>query len=456
MQYNRLLRRAGLRCAVLAVLAVSIAVAFAGAFSACSIDFFKPESYQFIKDAIASSGATPSAEATPAVVGKTVFRSSPEAVDTSAAAAPSADGAPSVAAAQPVALPPPPEGATNVSRLPRIVPASDAPGGFSLPHFGAKEQPPVQPPEPVPTNVDEEADATGPAVDRVVARVDGDAITMREVKDFAAQHGQQIDTDNFAESETAKTAVKALIGEKLLEQEVKKYDDKVDEDQVDKYITRLRTDRHLSDAEFRAQLQASGMSYDELRKRARLDLEKSMMIEEEVRAQISVPDSAVKAYYDAHKSDFTITKERLRLSQILIALPANPTPAQVAAAQKKAAAIRARAVKGDDFGDLARLYSDDDSKSSGGELGWFAPDDINDSILAAVKPLKPGEVSAPVRTGHGVHIVKLEDHQVPGLVPLNDVKEQIRQELVDEQSAAALQKWVESDLVKQHYVETMY
>ena len=92
----------------------------------------------------------------------------------------------------------------------------------------------------------------------------------------------------------------------------------------------------MSDAEFRAQLQASGMSYDELRKRARMDLEKAMMIEQEVRAKINVPDADIKAYYDAHKEDFTITKERLKLAQILIALPPNPTPAQVSAAQKKA------------------------------------------------------------------------------------------------------------------------
>jgi peptidyl-prolyl cis-trans isomerase SurA len=293
-------------------------------------------------------------------------------------------------------------------------------------------------------------------VDRVVASVDGDPITMREVKDFASQHGQPIETDDFASSDTAKTAVKALIGEKLLEQEVKKYDDKVDDEQIDKYITQLRMDKHLSDAEFRAQLQASGMSYDELRKRARLDLEKAMMIETEVRAKINVPDANIKAFYDAHKEDFTVTKERLKLAQILIALPANPTPAQVSAAQKKADMVRARAAKGDDFGDLARVYSDDDSKSSGGELGWFAPSDVMDQILAAVKPLKPGEISAPVRTSHGIHIVKLEEHEVPGVVPLNDVKTQIRAELVDQQSSAQLEKWIESDLVKQHYVETMY
>ena len=340
-----------------------------------------------------------------------------------------------------------------------MVPASDVPGGISLPGFASKkEEPEPAPPAPVEPSesADDEEEASSPAVDRVVASVDGDPITMREVKDFSSQHGQPIDTDDFATSDAAKTAVKALIGEKLLEQEVKKYDDKVDEAQVDKYIAQLRMDKHMSDEQFRAQLQASGMSYDELRKRARMDLEKAMMIEQEVRAKINVPDSEIKAAYDAHKEDFTITKERLRLSQVLISLPANPTPAQVAAAQKKAEMVRARALKGDDFADLARVYSDDDSKSNGGELGWFAPADINDSILAAVKPLKPGEVSAPVRTSHGIHVVKLEEHEVPGVVPLSEVKTQIRATLVDQKSSEQLDKWVESDLVKQHYVETMY
>jgi peptidyl-prolyl cis-trans isomerase SurA len=425
-------------------------IAVASAFSGCSIDFFKPESYAFIKDAMA---ATPVPGETPAVVGTPSSRPTPQTL--LASSTPAQPSKP----VQTVPLPPLPPGPVNPSREPRMVPASDAPGGFSLPDFASKkEEQQTPPPAPVsePESADEAMEARTPAVDRVVASVDGDPITLREVQDFASQHGQPIDSDDFASSDSAKTAVKALIGEKLLEQEVKKYDDKVDEEQVDKYIMRLRMDKHMSDAEFRAQLQASGMSYDDLRKRARLDIEKAMMIEQEVRAKISVPDSDVKAYYDSHQQDFTIAKERLRLSQVLIALPANPTPAQVSAAQTKAEMIRARAAKGTDFGDLARVYSDDDSKSNGGELGWFAPADINDSILAAVKPLKPGEISGPVRTSHGIHIVKLEEHEVPGVVPLSEVKAQIRAGLVDQQSSAQLEKWVESDLVKQHYVETMY
>ncbi len=420
MHKRGLFPRASARCAsrgadAATASAVSLAFVLVCAISGCSIDFLKPDSfgYSLLKQAANSSATTP-----------------PQAPT----------------------VPREGEGATNPTRTARTVPYSDA---LPDPAAVAKmDEPP--PPTAVQTSVDEEMEARQPAVDRIVASVDGDPITMREVKDFASQHGQPIETDDFASSDTAKTAVKALIGEKLLEQEVKKYDDKVDDAQVDKYITQLRLDKHLSEAEFREQLQASGMSYDDLRKRARLDVEKAMMIEQEVRAKIDVPDADIKAYYDAHKEDFTIAKERLKLAQVLISLPANPTPAQVSAAQKKAEMVRARAAKGDDFGDLARVYSDDDSKSSGGELGWFAPADVNDQILAAVKPLKPGEVSAPVRTSHGIHIVKLEEHEVPGVVPLSEVKTPIRAQLIDQETAKALQKWVESDLVKQHYVETMY
>src|SRR5258708_20317772 len=153
-----------------------------------------------------------------------------------------------------------------------MVPASDAPGGGIPPAslFSKKEEQQPAPPAPVeaPETADEEVEASTPAVDRVVASVDGDPITMREVKDFASQHGQPIETDDFASSEIAKTAVKALIGEKLLEQEVKKYDDKVDEAQVDKYIAQLRLDKHMSHADFRAQLQPTPLTPAHLRNRA--------------------------------------------------------------------------------------------------------------------------------------------------------------------------------------------
>jgi peptidyl-prolyl cis-trans isomerase SurA len=408
MHNRTLLPRPGARRAAVTALAASLAIALIGAGSGCSVDLLDPNSFNFFKQAIATS--TPGAPAPAAAASPGRAWNGRASTD---AGTPVVDGhvdqAPQPPAVSPVAMEPP--------------------------------MPPI---------------STAPALDRVVASVDGEPITMHEVKDFAAQHGRPITSDDFASSQTAKDTVKALIGEKLLEQEVKKYEDKIDEGQVDKYIQELRQDKHLTDAQFRQQLQASGMSYDELRKRARLDLEKAMMIQQEVREKIEIPDTDIQAAYDSHKADFTVAKERLKLAQILIAIPPNASPQQIAEAQKKSDMVRARAAKGNDFNDLARTYSDDDSKSNGGELGWFEPSDVMDQILASVKTLKPGQISPVIRTSHGFHIVKLEDHEVPGVRPLSEVKAQIRAALIDQQSSGQLETWIESDLVKQHYVETMY
>jgi peptidyl-prolyl cis-trans isomerase SurA len=367
-----------------------------------------------------------------------------------------ASTAPSTAASSPITSTAPGSPAASASTGPSSTAAAPAHSD----HSAVYSPPPEPGAVPVQTGdegaVEKSSLPAGPAIDRVVASVDGDPITMREVKDFGAQHGRPIDTDDFAASEAAKEVTKALIGQKLLEQEVKKYEDKVDDSQVEKYIQEMRQDKHMTEAQFRAELQASGMSYDELRRRARLDLEKMMMIQQEVRSKINISNAEVEQAYETHRADFTIAKERLKLAQILVATAPNATPAQVATAQKKADDMHARAAKGEDFNDLARVYSDDNSKSNGGELGWFEPSDVMDEILVSVKGLKPGQITPVIRTRHGFHIVKLEDHEVPGVRPYADVKAQIRSQLVDQRSNDQLQSWIQTDLVKQHYVEILY
>ncbi len=289
----------------------------------------------------------------------------------------------------------------------------------------------------------------GSEVNRVVGSVDGDPITMHDVTQYQA----------LALSETGKhmppdEALKSLIIEKLLEQETKKYEDKVDEGQVDKYIEQLRKERNLSDEQFRQELTQNGMTYDDFRKKARTELEKMEMIQTQVREKVNIPQADIQVYYDTHQEEFTIDKERLKLAQILVAVPPNATPRQRADLKKRAETLRQRAIKGEDFYELARRYSDDQSKTDGGELGWFAPADIMDEILAGVKPLKPGEVSQVVQTKNGYHVLKLEDHEVPGVQPLADVQGKIRDKLQDQRAQATFETWVQTDLIKQHYVET--
>jgi peptidyl-prolyl cis-trans isomerase SurA len=293
-------------------------------------------------------------------------------------------------------------------------------------------------------------------VAHIVASVDGEPITAHDVEQFSAAVGHPVNAEDIADNEEAKAALKALISQKLLEKEIDRYSSKIDEEQVDSYMEVVRRDKHLTPEQFKAALAQSGVTMEDFRKHARQELEKEVMIRQQVRERVEISDSDIKAYYDEHKADFTVKSERLRIAQILIGVPQNATPQQVAVLQAKAEKIRKSAVAGVDFSDLARKYSDDVSKNNGGELGWFGPQDIMDQVYSAVKNLKPGDVAPVVHTNHGFHVLKLEDHQVPGVRPLEEVKGEIRNQLINERANAQLQSWVETDLVKQHDVETFY
>lgn len=293
-------------------------------------------------------------------------------------------------------------------------------------------------------------------VDKIVASVDGEPITMHDVRAFAESAGRPIPPGDPTGNQTFKEGLKGMIAQKLLAVEVAKYNDKIDEGQIDRYIADVEQERNITDQQLKQSLLQNGVSWDDFRNQAKTELAKAMMLNEELRQHVTIAPEEIQAYYDTHKDEFTVKQEKFQLAQILIAVPPNASPAEVAAAKAKAEEVRRKAAGGEDFHELAKHYSDDDSKAQGGELGVFGPDDIMDEILAAIKNLQPGQISEVVRTKHGFHIVKVEEHAVPGLKPLPVVKEDIRNHLVDQQTRARLESWVETDLVKQHDVETMY
>ncbi|HTQ25057.1 MAG TPA: peptidylprolyl isomerase [Candidatus Binataceae bacterium] len=291
-------------------------------------------------------------------------------------------------------------------------------------------------------------------VDRVVASVDGDPITVHDLRAFAAVNKVALSDPDDVNSPETKAVLKGVISERLLANEVKKYKDMVEERQIDAYILDFEQANGLTEAQLRAQLQKEGHTYEEFRKHARLELQKMIMIQKEVRQKVNISPDEVKAYYDTHHSEFAVGKESFKVAQILIALPPNPTPQQVAAAQTKADSIRKQLAGGADFGKLARQYSDDDSKSQGGELGDFSRGDMIDAIQNAIDQMKVGDISQPIRTEHGFHIVKLEAHEQTGTKPFSEVAGEIRERLISQKAQAQFATWVDNDLVKQHYIET--
>jgi peptidyl-prolyl cis-trans isomerase SurA len=295
-------------------------------------------------------------------------------------------------------------------------------------------------------------------IDSVVASVDGDPITSNDLKNQASGSSSGMPTRGLgtAPSNDPEAALKIAIEQRMLEQEAQKYSAKVGDDEVDRYIQSFEQQNHVTEEQLRSQLRGQNASYDDFRAKIRKQIEAMTMVDHEVRQKIIIPEDEIGHYYKDNPDEFTTTNEKFKLAQILIAVPAGATPQQLEDLRRKAEDVHQQAVKKDaDFSGLALQYSDDDSKAKGGELGEFAPGDLNDAVLAAIKTSKDGDISPVVNTKYGFHIVKVEQHQLPGLKPLEQVRSEIREKLVTEQAKVAFQKWVDSDLIKQHYVETL-
>src|SRR5512146_1991728 len=142
-------------------------------------------------------------------------------------------------------------------------------------------------------------------LDRVVASIDGDPITVHDLKTFAAVNHVALSDPGDMNSPETKAVLKGVISERLLESEVKKYKDQVDERQVNEYIANFEQSNGMTDAQLRGQLQSQGHTYEEFRKHARLELQKMIMIQKEVRQKVNISPDEVKAYYATHPQSFT-------------------------------------------------------------------------------------------------------------------------------------------------------
>jgi peptidyl-prolyl cis-trans isomerase SurA len=293
-------------------------------------------------------------------------------------------------------------------------------------------------------------------IDSVVASVDGDPITAHDLKNPSAITNGPTSPISMGAPDKPEGALKSAIEQKLLEAESHKYASKVTDDEVDRYIQNLEQQNHVTDEQLRAQLRTQNISYGEFREKIHKQVEAMTMIDHEVRQKIVIPEAEITNYYKDNPDEFTTSEEKFKLAQILIAAPVDTTPQHLEELRKKADDVHEKAVKkSTDFGSLASQYSDDDSKTKGGELGEFAPGDLNDAVLAAIKNSKDGDISPVVKTKYGFHIVKVEEHQLPGVKPLDQVHAQIREKLTTEQAKGAFQTWLDNDLVKRHYVETL-
>jgi peptidyl-prolyl cis-trans isomerase D len=154
----------------------------------------------------------------------------------------------------------------------------------------------------------------------------------------------------------------------------------------------------------------------------------------ELLREVDVEESDILAYYEAHKADFTIEEQR-NARHILVQLAQDASDAEVASARKKAADLRARVAKGEDFSTVARASSDDiGSRADGGSTGLFGRGVMAPEFEAAVFGMKVGEISELVRTNFGFHVITVTEIKPEDIKPYVDARGEVEQRLRKEKA----------------------
>ena len=176
-------------------------------------------------------------------------------------------------------------------------------------------------------------------------------------------------------------------------------------------------------------------------------------VNEKVKPAIKVDDKAIEAFYNENAERFK-TPEQTSASHILIKVDQGATDVQKKEARAKAESILEQLKKGGDFAALAKENSACPSKERGGDLGSFSRGQMVPAFEETAFKLKPGELSGVVETDFGFHIIKGGEHKDAGQVPLAEVKEPLRQNMIKQQVGAAMEKLV-SQLWQENKVEVL-
>lgn len=291
-------------------------------------------------------------------------------------------------------------------------------------------------------------------MDEIVCKVNGDIVTKsdldkkeKDLEQFLQQNG--LTGAKFDEELKAQkpNLLRQEIDDLLLAQKAKEMDIKVDTD-LNKQMADLQRRSKITDPDkFQAFVQEqTGMPYEDYRGMMKDNLLRQRVIGEEVSRKIQFKREELEAYYNAHKDEF-MRQEEVFLRDIFIST-FGMNAQGVAAAEKKAKDLVARANKGENFADLASANSD---KASNAAQGGLLPpytkngtpgDHMPPALEALVWDKAKGFVTDPIKFDDGFEILYVEDHQKAGLATFDEVQSEVSQKLFEPRFEPALRGYL--------------
>jgi peptidyl-prolyl cis-trans isomerase SurA len=300
----------------------------------------------------------------------------------------------------------------------------------------------------------------GKVVEEIVARVNNEIITRSELEKARATADEDAKSEcqgrctpeqlKQVADERRTNALRDLIDQSLLVQRGKDMGVSV-EAEVIKQLDAIRQENKLPDMEaFEKAVTDQGMNWEDFKANIRNGILTKKVISEEVGSHISsFTSQEIQKYYDEHKQEF-VRPEQVVLRSIEVNT-AGKSDAEVADLKKKAETAKKRVEDGEDFGEIAKRYSDGSTAKQGGYLGPYKRGELSKQLEDVVFKMKRNQLTDVIETKQGFLLMQVMEHYEEGEQPLSAVENEIRDKLYSQRMEPALRDYLKT-LREQSYV----
>ena len=248
-------------------------------------------------------------------------------------------------------------------------------------------------------------------VDRVVAVVNDEVITRYELNEQKRAVTAQLKRQGVTmppDAELDAQVLERFINERVQLQFAKENGVRADDETVNASLQRIAGDNKMSMLQFAAALKQDGVTLEKFRDELKNEIVLSRLRDREVESRVVVTDSEIEAYLTQAKLQGANQSE-YQLAHILVLVPEQATPDQVAAKKKRAEEAEKQLKAGIAFAQVAAVFSDANDATQGGALGWRQGDRLPALYAQASQKMAVGETSDVLRSANGFHIVRLLD-----------------------------------------------
>ncbi len=298
-------------------------------------------------------------------------------------------------------------------------------------------------------------------MDRVVAVVNNDIITLSDLDEMYLPYANRIRADGYAPEqekeflfEARKEILNRLIEQKLADQEISAKKIRVSDSEVDNALERVKNENFCTEEELVKILARDGYTLEEYKERLKEQILQAKLVNWEVKSKIVITEDEIRNYYNNKYKELYKGKIRYHIRSIFLKVSPSDNEDQVAAVVKKGEDIVKEIRQGLPFEDAAKEFSEAKSAANGGDLGFFTLSELTPVLKEVLQDLQPGEVSPVLKTPAGIQIVKLvKKEEMPGK-SFEEAKAEIHQKLFQSVVEKKYEEWLKG-LKERAYIKTM-